>query len=265
MRKLLIFEARPLKRSVSLLSLNLIVCMIAILGWGLTSVFSGSGGRTGGEGALMSFYNAFAQFTFLVLGVFYAYTFAKDFGRGTYTYYEQVGFGLSCVIGARAAVLMAMSALPIVLIYVVFVVFGGGGSIPLVLFVIMSVMLMVVFVLLLSALLAILFKEPLFAVLAIITLFLSFSLVNYFFYGLTNQADTSSLTSFVVGRMVGLQSADYQSLSSLKIDWDVWGMPVSLLLSVTWILLVGAVLVDVIKHTRTTRQIRWRKSRIWEN
>ena len=118
---------------------------------------------------------------------------------------------------------------------------------------------MMIFTLLLSALLAILFKEPLFAVLAMIALFLAFSLVNYFFYGLTNQADTSSLTSFVVGRMAGLQSASYQNLSGLGVNWDTWGVPASLLVSVFWILLVGTVLIGVAAHTKTTKQLRQRK------
>ena len=75
------FEFRRLYRSRFLLILALLIGGAAVAGLGMSVVFSEHADIKNSGGAIMSFYNSFAQLSFPILGACHAYYFAKELNQ----------------------------------------------------------------------------------------------------------------------------------------------------------------------------------------
>lgn len=230
------FEFRRLYRSRFLLILALLIGGAAVAGLGMSVVFSEHADIKNSGGAIMSFYNSFAQLSFPILGACYAYYFAKDFENGTYDFCRQAGFGLTRVIRTRLTTLLGVSLALVAVMYVVYVVVDGHVTLEFASFVFVAVALMIVFTVMSAAFIGVVFARSLWATLAMPVIWVVLSFVNFFGYGLTNQADTASFTSYVAAEMVGgIHSINYRSIDTLGIDLVSWGVPIALGLFMVWI------------------------------
>lgn len=248
------FELRRLYRSKFLLILALLIGGAAAVGLGMSVVFSEHANIQNSGGPIMSFYNSFAQLSFPILGVCYAYYFAKDFENGTYDFCRQAGFGLTRIIRTRLKVLLGFSLVLLTAVYMVYLVEDDRATPQFVLFVFVTVALMIVFTAVSAAFIGVAFARPLWATLAMPVIWVVLSFVNFFGYGLTNQADTASFTSYVAAEMVGgIHSINYESLGVLGINFAIWGVPIAIGLALIWIVLACLGLHVAMRYRQSTQ------------
>ena len=172
------FEFRRLYRSRFLLILALLIGGAAVAGLGMSVVFSEHADIKNSGGAIMSFYNSFAQLSFPILGACYAYYFAKDFENGTYDFCRQAGFGLTRVIRTRLTTLLGVSLALVAVMYVVYVVVDGHVTLEFASFVFVAVALMIVFTVMSAAFIGVVFARSLWATLAMPVIWVVLSFVN---------------------------------------------------------------------------------------
>lgn len=229
------FELVRLCRSKSLILILLVILMIGILGFVLT--YALDDGKVDAKQTMLGLYNAFTQFSFIMLGFFFVYLFARDYQKGVYAYLDQIGLRTNTVILSKLLLYAVISIIPISLFFVATHIATGNDDAQLLYFLLSSVLLATLFILALSALIASLAKKVLVSTLSLFALFLGFNAINLFAFGVTNQADSNSISTFIAGKLAGVQSAGSR-FAELNIDLDIWGIPISIALSLIWLSVV---------------------------
>ena len=206
-----------------------------------------------GDAAVMSAFNSFAQFSVISLGPIYSYAFSRDFQNGSYDFYPQIGVSPVRAVISRATVLLICSWLGVLAVFAVAIIANDSSDIHANVYAISYSLLAVAFVLVLSCAVSVFLRNPMFAVLALFILFVIGSSVNYNFYGLTFQTDTSSFSTFMMGYLLGYDGISPQ-IASLSLDFSLHGPFIALSLSIIWLLIaVGAAALGVRRLAKTNR------------
>lgn len=256
MKRLFSFELARVVRGRLLLALGIVFLLLIGTSIFFAPTIEGLYHYGYGDATIMALFNSFAQFSMISLGSIYVYAFSRDFQNGGYDFYPQIGIAPARALLARALVLLALSWLGVALVFVAVILLGGGSDFPIVAFAAASSLLSVAFVLVLACAMALCLRNPMFGVLAIFILFVIGGSINYNFYGLAFQTDTSSFSTFVMGHLLGHSNLSSQ-IASLPLDFSQYGVAIALFLSALWITVF--VIVSFIMIKRLSRVNRhWR-------
>ncbi|MBE6468714.1 MAG: hypothetical protein E7001_01810 [Coriobacteriaceae bacterium] len=253
MNRLLRFEFSRAKRG------NLLFALLAIftLFVGTTFFFAPSLMQAyrleQGDAAIISVFNSFAQFSVISLGSVYSYAFSRDFQNGSYDFYPQIGVSPVRAMISRATVLLICSWVGVLVVFAVVIIANDSSNIHANVYAVSYSLLAVAFVLALSCAVSVFLRNPMFSVLALFILFVIGSSINYNFYGLTFQTDTSSFSTFMMGYLLGYDGISPQ-IASLSLDFSLHGPFIALSLSLIWLLIaVGTAALGVRRLAKNNR------------
>lgn len=215
MKKLLKFESKRLCNKKTIILLPLILIAIGLAGIMLGSAYNNDFSP---KICMLNVYNAYSQFAFLFLSFIYISILAEDFSKGYYKFYKQIGFSLIECMVTKSILLYAITILitdAFMFIYSIIVNVSDFGFVGLM---ILSVDLGLLFILLLSNVLALIFKKTTIATVVSFVLYIAFDFTNLVAYGLTNPCDANSLACVTFGQLAGLKLT-HESLSKLGLNY----------------------------------------------
>lgn len=241
MSKLLRFEFKRALRNHMSLYMCVISVLIGLLGFGVSILLTKD--DFSAKVGIVGLYNAYSQFSYLILGVFFVFVFTKDFQFGHYQYIKQLGFELKHQFIAKILVILASTMPVMVLVYCVFGLILGIDDF-LMLFQILAInLLSMLFIVLWALLVSLIFKRTITSTLVLYSAFLVFDIINYLGYGLTNPADSNSFSTFVVSQIADL-APSHLMLAELKIDYSEYGFLLAIIVECAWIaiLLIASII-----------------------
>ncbi len=228
------FESKRLILSIGLLLLT------AITGFVLCEVFYSplEDSRLG----ILSLFNSFTQFFYLIFAYILVSLFADDIQSGSIILFRYMGFGTSSVVLSKIIYCLVLF-IPIVDLAVVIGAFiYQCNNFEFLIKVLLVLDLSIIQVLLLACFLSQLIKKTNIATIVMYGCFLCFNIVNIFAYGLTNQADSNSLTTYFVASLSDSlrNQPKWESVVDLTNDQLFF---YSVLVNIFWILLLGIIVV----------------------
>ena len=217
------------------LTLSLIF-LIGILGYILNVVFYSKVSNP--RLSMLSLYNSYTQFSYLMLVYVFVYTFANDFSKGINIFMEQIGYSVKKVISAKVLVL---SIIIIPLVDVIFLVMNfvyGNTDFKYLLLLILIVDLGLIFIISLSIVLSLFLKKTMPATLTLYGLYIIFNILNLFLYGATNPADGNSFSTYILHKLIGVSSGN-SYLDKLNVPIETWGVFFAIAIPSIWIALLA--------------------------
>ena len=200
---------------------------------------------------LLSFYNSYTQFTYLVLGFVFISMFAKDFQNGVYEWFNQLGHDFGRIVTVKLAVLI-MTILPLLnIIFIIAQLISGNSDFAYFFKCLLSVNLGVIYIMILALTISMLFKKVIQSTLIMYGLFLAFNGLNLVVCGLMNPSDANSITSYYLCKTINPAHVHY-SLNRLSLSHSVLEF-VALALPAIWILALS-VLTFLLMHRYQKRR-----------
>lgn len=212
-QRLLRFEFVRLIRSKVAAMTIVLIFSIGILGIVLNYVYNSNNSPMS---SMLSIYNSYTQFTYLILGFVFIQTFTKDYERGVNNFYIQQGYNMVNFYISKF-ILLVLLTLPVIdMILIVTNMLYNNSNILLLAEIIIIVDLSIVFVALLSMAISILTQRIALAVLILYGLFILFSIGNLFLFGLFNPADGNSVSAYLLN-LIANQSVSHYSLDGINL------------------------------------------------
>lgn len=236
MKKLLSLEFRRLKKNNTLILLVTLMVAIGIFGYILNIIFYPDSDNA--KVGILSMYNAYTQFLFLILAYIFSNIFAGDFSRGITLFYRQMGVSLKKLIACKAMLVMALIIPAVDLIFVIVNILYKNSDWGYLLLVIACVDLGIIFTVVLSILVAVIAKKVMTATIVMYGLFLVFDVINTVSFGITNPADSNSLTTLVLSKFADSNFSNIYS-EKMTIDFQTQGVFLALTIPIIWIILLA--------------------------
>ena len=188
--------------------------------------------------AMLSMFNSYTQFFYLVLAYVIVSNFSDDIQSGAMTLFRYMGISETKVICSKL-IYFVLLCLPLVDIIVLFATFMYGcDDVNFIFRALVVLDLSLVQVILLACVVSLFARKTSYATIFVYGLFLCFNVINLMGCGLTNQADSNSISTYFV------QVASNQ-VASVPPTWDWIAecsseqlFSYSVLVSTTWILLL---------------------------
>lgn len=236
---------RMIRSRILQLSLGLLL-LIGVLGMVLYNAYYKP--RNDSRYVLLSLYNSYTQFTYLVLGFVFVSTFCKDFQNGVYAWFKQIGYDFRHVCIVKLIVLL-VTVLP--LLNIVFIgaqLIIRNTDVGYFSLCIACVNLDVIYIVILSLFISVLFKKVIQSTLIMYGLFIVFNGMNLVLYGMINPADSNSISSYYLGKLLNSNQSHY-SLTKVSLQDSLLCL-VSLLLPIIWIILLLIATVFTKRHRK---------------
>jgi len=195
---------------------------------------------------LLSIYNAYTQFTYLVLIYAFIATFCNDFTNGSYSFMKQIGYGIKENIRTKAIILFTVVVVFIDLFFLITNLILQSRDYKYLCTVIATVDFCVVFILLLAMLLSLMIKKTLPATLTAYGLFMVMNVLNYICYGIFNPADGNSISSVNLQLLAGLHTGHY-TLGNLKMTSETVSYLLTIAVPAIWSALLLLLVVIFVK------------------
>ncbi len=200
LKKLFLLELNRLKHSYTIFFIILLTIIIGVLGIVLNSIYYGDSNP---EIGMLSVFNAYTQFTYLMLGFVFIHTFVKDYDKGITNFYLQQGYSLSKQTICKFT-LLCVIVLPFIdVLLIIANLIYKNSDIQYLLKLIIIIELSTVYIILLAILIATLVKKSISAVLIFYGLFIILNVANIFTLGLLNPADGNSISTYLLSEYCG--------------------------------------------------------------
>lgn len=243
MKKLFNLEMKRLYRSKVFLLMILLMVLIGGLGIVLNQVFYKD--MADERMILLSLYNSYTQFTYLILGFVFVSIFAKDYQNGVYAWMNQMNYGMGQVLLAKVATACVVIIPLIDIVFIVTQVICGIQDKEYLGLCILHVDFNVLYIVLLALLLSIIMKRAIQATLTMYGLLVIFNGANLIGYGMVNPSDSNSLCSYYLSKVL-IDSQSHYSLSKLTLSDGVMRF-VSIGLPLVWSLILGILIVFMLR------------------
>lgn len=236
---------RTVRSRILQLSLGLLI-LIGVLGIVLYNVYYKP--RNDSRYILLSLYNSYTQFTYLVLGFVFISTFCKDFQNGVYAWFKQIGYDFRHVCIVKLVVLL-ITVLPLLnIVFIVAQVISQNTDIGYFSLCLACVNLNVLYIISLALFISMVFKKVIQSTLIMYGVFLVFNGMNLVLYGIVNPADSNSISSYYLSKLLNPAQGHY-SLTKVSLQ-DSSLCLVSLLLPLMWIIILLIATVFVKRHSQ---------------
>ena len=188
--------------------MTVILCVvIAVLGMALNELFYKNDNNPMGK--MMSIFNAYTQFSYLILGFLFVQTFAKDYPNGVVNFYKQLGYSLTQQYICKFLV-MVICTVPCIDVVVLICNFAyGNNNMKFLLIELLSLTFTLGYIILLAMFVASILKNTVKAVLVFFGLFVLFNIINIVAWGLINPADGNSIVTFCMSNWAGRKVSHY--------------------------------------------------------
>ena len=213
MHRLLRFEfVRLIRSGVAAMTIALILA-ICILGMVLDYVCYSNNSPMA---SMISIYNAYTQFTYLILGFVFIQTFTKDYERGVNNFYIQQGYNMIDFYVSKF-ILLVLLTLPVIdTLLIAANILYNNSNVMFLAEMIIIVDLSIVYIILLSMAISILTRKVVQAVLIFYGFFILFNIGNLFLLGLFNPADVNSFSAYLLNLMAN-QNVTHYSLDGINL------------------------------------------------
>lgn len=236
---------RMIRSRILQLSLFLLI-LIGVLGMVLYNVYYKP--RNDSRYILLSLYNSYTQFTYLVLGFVFVSMFCKDFQNGVYAWFKQIGYGFRYVCIVKLIVLL-VTVLP--LLNIVFIgaqLISKNSDFGYFSLCTVCVNLDVIYIIILSLFISVIFKKVIQSTLIMYGMFIVFNGMNLVLYGIVNPVDSNSISSYYLSKLLNPDQSHY-SLTKVSLPGSTLRL-VSLLLPIIWIIVLLIATVFTKKHRK---------------
>ncbi len=228
------FELKRMIRSNVLQLSIILMVMISVLGIILHNIYYSSVGDS--RYLLLSLYNSFTQFTYLVLAFVIVSVFCKDFQTGVYKWYEQLGVSFNKVTKAKFLSLL-VTILPIVNIVLLTAnIFSGNKDVNYFLTILGCANLNMIYIVAVAFFLSVVFRKTIVSTLVMYGVYILFNALNLWGFGLLNPTDANSISSYYLGKVLNPAQVHY-SLNKLTIT-DSWLCFATIVVPIIWILVL---------------------------
>lgn len=244
MKNLISFQIKRMWNSKSLILLPILLIAIGLSGIFLTGVFYSNDASA--KVKLLCVYNSYSQFTFLFLIYLFVSTFSSDFKNGIYSFMNQVGYSKRKCFLSKAVILLTMSTL-ITDIFIIFANFlFDNNDYEYLGIMLISINLTLIFTVLFAMLLSLLVRKTMPATLIGYGLFVAMDILNFVGYGLTNPADSNSISYTTLCSLAGLEVNHY---TLIKLDLNFYEYRYFLIIVpiVLWIAILLTVITIIFK------------------
>lgn len=200
MKRLLIFEYKRIKKTKVLYLAWLLCIIIAVVGMVLNRLFYGDTADSSRK--MLSIFNSYTQFSYLILGFLFVTTFTKDSLNGITSFYKQIGFSYTKQYFGKMIVLFVCIVPVIALITLICNFIYGNSNLNYLFVLLVAIIMSQVYIMLLAILISLVFKNTVKAVLLFYGLFIIFNILNIGCFGLINPADSNSILTFCLTNWV---------------------------------------------------------------
>ena len=244
--KLLNMEIKRMFRSRIIQLTIILLILIGALAMVLYNIYYRS--RNDSRYVLLSLYNSYTQFTYLVLSFVFVSTFCKDFQNGVYAWYNQLNysFGKVCITKFISLFLTVLPLINIVFISANFI--SGNRDFNYFMLSTTCVNLDVIYIIMLAFFISVIFKKVVQSTLIMYGIYVIFNGINLMCYGLINPADSNSISSYYLGKLIITQS--HYSLDKISLSDNVL-CSLSIFLPIIW----TAVLLFVVIFIKNRRKV----------
>lgn len=215
MKQLFVFEFKRMRNKKVLYFLPLIIMVIGIVGILLGNVY---GNDMNDKVLILNVYNAFSQFAFLFLSFIYISVLADDFNKGSYKFFNQLGYRLGQCMFVKSFILLVVTLVVTDIFVIIYSLIINITDWSYVLLAMCSIDLGLLFILILSNVLSIILKKIMSATVISFALYIVFDFFNLLCYGLTNPCDANSLACVTLGQLAGI-ALTHDSLSRLSLNY----------------------------------------------
>jgi hypothetical protein len=228
------FELLRLRNKKLLLLMPLVFIVIGIAGMLLSNMFFQ---EVNGQIKILSVLNAYNQFTFIFFSFIYIYIFSTDIKNGINVYMTQIGYSVKQIIACKTMIMYGVSLISSNLILIVLFFMLGNHDVSYLSTILLDLDINLIFIILFSLLLSLIFKNTMTATLICFAMFIVFNTVNMVGFGLFNQADPNSISYNAILASIG-QTVTHRSLSKLEINLADYKYLLIMLPNAFWILLL---------------------------
>lgn len=247
MKRLIKFEFLRLKNNKILFFLPLLLVIIGFSGILLNNVYYNETSTP--QLMMFNIYNSYAQFTFLFVSFIYIYYFSEDFGKGSYSFYKQIGYSLSKCLFTKAFLLFIISVLTIDFFFIVTALALEINSLSYVLLLISSINVCLLFCIVFSLFLSMLFKKTMIATVINFAIYILCNILNLVAFGLSNPLDGNSLNTTTI-KYLATGDLTHKSLSTTSWHFDTLKVPFSIGLPIIYSLLFICIIYFFIRKER---------------
>lgn len=168
--------------------------IIAVLGMVLNRLFYGDTADSSTK--MLSIFNSYTQFSYLILGFLFVTTFTKDNVNGVTSFYKQIGFSYTKQYFGKMIVLFVCIVPVIALITIICNFIYGNSNLDYFIVLLIAIIVSQIYIMLLAILISLIFENTVKAVLLFFGLFIVFNLLNIVCFGLVNPADSNSILTY---------------------------------------------------------------------
>lgn len=238
-------EIKRLYRNHTLHMIILLLFLITIVGIGLNKIYYDD--LHDSRFLLMSLYNSFTQFTYLVLAFSFVSVFCKDFQNGGYIWYRQQGYSFKTVTIAKFLSLLLITLPVINIILFVTEIISDNHDYNFFSKIIACANINIVYIVVLAFFLSIIFRKVILATMTMYGIYILCNILNLWGYGIFNPVDGNSITTYYLGKLINPLQSHY-SLNKIHLS-DFQFMLSSIAIPIVWIvfLLFLTIIIQSIK------------------
>ncbi len=240
--KTLLIELKRMYRNHTLQLSVFLLILIAVLGIALNEIYYSS--LNDSRLLLLSLYNSFTQFTYLILAFVFISVFCKDFQNGVYIWYKQMGYSFIKVIISKFFALLITVLSTLNIIFILAQLFSNNEDYGFFCISLVCVNLNIIYIIVLSLFLSIIFKKVIVSTLLMYGMYVLFNGLNLWLYGIFNPADSNSLTTYYLGRFINASQSHY-SLSKINMSDELLRVS-SITIPIIWsiALVIAAIFIE---------------------
>lgn len=246
MIKLLKFHMLRLLDSRKIYLILFLIIIIALSGVILNEVFYSE--ISNFKTVILSLYNSFTQFFFLIFSYVLVSYFADDIQRGCDVLFSYIGISSIKFIFSKMIIIFLVCCLFIDSIFAIVALIYRCNDANYLIRVIGLLDLCIAQVVALACALSVLIKNTTYASATMYGIFLVSNIVNLIGFGLGNQADGNSLSSYVVSRLSGVEVKHFSLSCHPQLDDGFFGLFCAFIISVVWIVVLLIFSVIFIKR-----------------
>ncbi len=231
--KLLNLEIKRMFRSRIIQLTIILLILIGALAMFLYNIYYSS--RNDTRYVILSLYNSYTQFTYLVLSFVFVSTFCKDFQNGVYAWYNQLGYSFDKVCISKFTSLF-LTVLPLMnIIFISANIISRNSDFKFFILSTICVNLDVIYIIVLAFFISVIFRKVVQSTLIMYGIYVIFNGVNLMCYGLVNPADSNSISSYYLGNLIITQS--HHSLDKISLSNNLL-CSLSISLPIIWIVVL---------------------------
>lgn len=245
MRTLKIEVRRVYRSHILLLSIALLI-LIAFLGIILNNIYYVSKGDS--RFLLLSLYNSFTQFSYLILTYIFVSVFCKDFQNGVYIWYQQLGYSFKNVIISKFISLLSIILPVLTIIFVIAQIFSGNKDYKFFITSLICVNLNIIYIITLSFFLSVVFRKIIVTTLVMYGIYILGNGLNLWFYGIFNPADSNSIAAYYFAKLINTAQFHY-SLGKTNLSDSILCAG-SIIVPIMWSVLLVAAAICIKKYRK---------------